>query len=238
MPGGFFWYGWTAHYQVHWILHIIGTSFISMGALMVMMPIQAYLVDAFGPRAAASALAVNTLLRSLTGCFLPLAGPSLYDSLGLGWGNTLLGGSQAPTSPAVACIWRHSSDSSGKRCAPSQGAYDSTYFVVAIDRDWKRRGVLLVTLDDQERAYKVDLIGVEAGKTGILLLNLLVANTDWFDAKEHCALWLDDGGGGSDDEDDGEKMMGTRMGSLGSGRFFFAFISLQGAEAGIQTQMS
>lgn len=37
MPGGFFWYGWTAHYQVHWILPIIGTSFISMGALMVMV---------------------------------------------------------------------------------------------------------------------------------------------------------------------------------------------------------
>ncbi|KAL1618819.1 hypothetical protein SLS56_010378 [Neofusicoccum ribis] len=91
IPGGFFWYGWTSYYKVHWILPIIGTSFIGMGALMVMMPIQVYLVDAFGPRVAASALAANTLLRSLAGCFVPLAGPSLYDSLGLGWGNTLLG---------------------------------------------------------------------------------------------------------------------------------------------------
>ncbi|KAK0645235.1 Efflux pump rdc3 [Lasiodiplodia hormozganensis] len=91
IPGGFFWYGWTSYYKVHWILPIIGTSFIGMGALMVMMPIQVYLVDAFGPRVAASALAANTLLRSLAGCFLPLAGPSLYEALGLGWGNTLLG---------------------------------------------------------------------------------------------------------------------------------------------------
>lgn len=119
---------------------------------------------------------------------------------------------------------------SGKRCAPSKSVYNPAYFVVTIDRDWKRRGVLLVTLDDQERACKVDLIGVEAGKTGFLLLNFLVADTDWFDAKEHCALWLDDGDDGSDDEDDGEKMMGTRMGSLGSGRFFFAFISLHWME--------
>lgn len=89
---------------------MMGTSLIGMGALMVMvwisvspicgvitnvvgvqMPIQVYLVDAFGPRVAASALAANTLLRSLAGCFLPLAGPSLYEALGLGWGNTLLG---------------------------------------------------------------------------------------------------------------------------------------------------
>lgn len=55
------------------------------------MPVQLYLVDSFGPTTAASALAANTVLRSLAGTFLPLGGPGLYDSLGLGWGNTLLG---------------------------------------------------------------------------------------------------------------------------------------------------
>ncbi len=55
------------------------------------MPAQIYLVDAFGSEAAASALAANTLLRSLFGTFLPLAGPKMYQSLGLGWGNSLLG---------------------------------------------------------------------------------------------------------------------------------------------------
>jgi hypothetical protein len=56
------------------------------------MPVQMYLVDAFGPKSAASAIAANTVLRSLFGCFLPLAGPSLNNNLGLGWANTLLGG--------------------------------------------------------------------------------------------------------------------------------------------------
>lgn len=55
------------------------------------MPIQVYLVDAFGPRAAASALAANTVLRSIAGSFLPLAGPAMYAALGLAWGNSLLG---------------------------------------------------------------------------------------------------------------------------------------------------
>ena len=55
----------------------------------IQMPIQTYLVDAFTIHAA-SALAANTVLRSLVGALLPLAGQRMYDSLGLGWGNSLL----------------------------------------------------------------------------------------------------------------------------------------------------
>ncbi|KAH6660547.1 major facilitator superfamily domain-containing protein [Truncatella angustata] len=88
---GFFWYGWSAQYQVHWIVPIIGSSVIGIGALFVMMPAQIYIVDAFGPQTAASALAASAVLRTLSGAFLTLAGPPMYASLGLGWGNSLLG---------------------------------------------------------------------------------------------------------------------------------------------------
>lgn len=54
------------------------------------MPIQTYLIDAFTIHAA-SAIAANTVLRSLCGALLPLAGPKMYATLGLGWGNSLLG---------------------------------------------------------------------------------------------------------------------------------------------------
>jgi hypothetical protein len=54
------------------------------------MPTQTYLVDCYG-KYAASALAANTVLRSIFGCILPLAGPTMYSKLGLGWGNSLLG---------------------------------------------------------------------------------------------------------------------------------------------------
>ena len=64
--------------------------FVGLGAFLILMPAQLYLVDAFGPEAAASALAANTVLRSLFGAFIPLVGNPLYDSLGLGWGNSLL----------------------------------------------------------------------------------------------------------------------------------------------------
>ncbi|OLN98046.1 putative transporter C1529.01-like protein 8 [Colletotrichum chlorophyti] len=87
---GFFWYGWSACADTHWIVSVLGTLVIGFGSFIVLMPSQIYLVDAFGSEASASALATNTFLRSLFGAFLPLAGPPLYDRLGLGWGNSLL----------------------------------------------------------------------------------------------------------------------------------------------------
>jgi hypothetical protein len=54
------------------------------------MSLQTYLVDAF-TRYAASAIAANTVLRSLVGALLPLSGLRLYNKLGLGWGNSVLG---------------------------------------------------------------------------------------------------------------------------------------------------
>lgn len=54
------------------------------------MPIGTYLVDAF-TKYAASAMAANTVLRSLGGALLPLCGRRMYDTLGYGWGNSLLG---------------------------------------------------------------------------------------------------------------------------------------------------
>ncbi|EJP62611.1 MFS transporter, putative [Beauveria bassiana ARSEF 2860] len=90
IPIGFFWYGWSADKVTHWIVPILGTLVIGLGAFLTPMPAQLYLVDAFGAEAAASALAANTVLRSLFGALLPLAGPAMYEALGLGWGNSLL----------------------------------------------------------------------------------------------------------------------------------------------------
>ena len=53
------------------------------------MSVQTYIVDTF-TRYAASAMAANTVLRSLFGATFPLFGLQMYAKLGLGWGNTLL----------------------------------------------------------------------------------------------------------------------------------------------------
>lgn len=54
------------------------------------MAVCMYLVDAY-EMYAASALAANTIIRSIAGALLPLCGLRMYNALGLGWGNTMLG---------------------------------------------------------------------------------------------------------------------------------------------------
>ncbi|RMZ78217.1 hypothetical protein DV738_g4024, partial [Chaetothyriales sp. CBS 135597] len=106
VPIGLFVYGWSAEYGVHWIVPIIGTAFVGMGMLATFMAVQTYLVDVFTIYAA-SAIAANTVLRSLLGAFLPLAGPSMYDALGLGWGNSLLGFIGAAMAPVTYLFYKY-----------------------------------------------------------------------------------------------------------------------------------
>lgn len=90
LPIGLFIYGWAADKHVHWIVAQFGTAIIGFGMISIMMCIQTYLVDAF-PMHAASVTAANAVLRSTLGALLPLIGLELYNALGLGWGNSLLG---------------------------------------------------------------------------------------------------------------------------------------------------
>ena len=90
VPITLFWYGWTIEKHVHWIVPILATAVLGIAVISTKIPAFSYLVDAFGIHAA-SALASNITLRSLTGAFLPLVAPPLYNRLGLGWGNSLLG---------------------------------------------------------------------------------------------------------------------------------------------------
>ncbi|RAH44638.1 MFS transporter [Aspergillus brunneoviolaceus CBS 621.78] len=90
LPISFFWYGWSAKYKVHWIVPIIGMAPFGIGMMGIYMPIQTYVIDCY-PAYAASANAALTATRSLVGALLPLAGPAMFDALGLGWGNSLLG---------------------------------------------------------------------------------------------------------------------------------------------------
>lgn len=89
LPIGLFWYGWSADKKVQWIVPIIGTVFIGIGNIAIFMCIQTYLVDTFNIYAA-SALAANSVIRSVIGATLPLCGRQMYNKLGLGWGNSLL----------------------------------------------------------------------------------------------------------------------------------------------------
>ncbi|KAI4598581.1 hypothetical protein KJ359_002994 [Pestalotiopsis sp. 9143b] len=90
LPCGLFIYGWTAQYHVHWIVPIIAHIPVGLGIQLIFFSIQVYIIDAFTSYAA-SALACNTVIRSMFGALLPMAGLPMFSNLGLGWGNSTLG---------------------------------------------------------------------------------------------------------------------------------------------------
>ncbi|KAI0638314.1 multidrug resistance protein 4 [Trametes polyzona] len=90
VPVGIFWYGWSAQARIHWIMPIIGTGIFGFGMMTTFLPIQLYLVDTF--TYAASALAAASVFRSMLGFAFPLFGSQMFDTLGLGGGNSLLAG--------------------------------------------------------------------------------------------------------------------------------------------------
>lgn len=72
----------------------------------VWLPIQAYIIDAY-PQHAASGLAAFSVLRSTVAAFLPLAGPKMYESLGIGWGTSLLGFIAIALIPIPTIIYKY-----------------------------------------------------------------------------------------------------------------------------------
>jgi len=69
---------------------IIGGGVFTFGMILIYIPIQLYLVDAF--EYAASALAAAAVFRCLCGFGFPLFGEQLTAGLGFGGANSLLAG--------------------------------------------------------------------------------------------------------------------------------------------------
>lgn len=86
-----------------------------------------------------------------------------------------------------------------------EGAYDPTYFIAAISRDWRTEGVLVVTLDNDEQLdCDVDSFRIEAEESGLSMMNLQIANSSWEEQKESYGLDPDDQSGGNNDDDDND----------------------------------
>ncbi|EFQ30973.1 major facilitator superfamily transporter [Colletotrichum graminicola M1.001] len=106
LPVTFFWYGWTAEFKTHWAAPVIGLLPFGIAILGIWQPIQAYAIDAY-PLDAASPMAAFTVFRSVVAAFLPIAGPPMYDALGIGWGNSVLGFIAVALIPVPALIYRY-----------------------------------------------------------------------------------------------------------------------------------
>ncbi|KAK9850542.1 Major Facilitator Superfamily [Penicillium brevicompactum] len=94
---GQIWFAWTSTPNVHWVVPILAGIPFGAGNAALFIYASNYLAHSYG-EFAASALAGNTVVRSILGAVLPLAGPSMYASLGLNWAGFVLGMAE------VACI--------------------------------------------------------------------------------------------------------------------------------------
>lgn len=91
LPAGLLLYGWTAEYQIFWLVPDIGLFLVGLGFLAPLAAIQHYILDCYSKGGfAASALAGMNVLRFLAGFGFPLFADNLFESLGLGWGNSVL----------------------------------------------------------------------------------------------------------------------------------------------------
>ncbi|KAI0161039.1 major facilitator superfamily domain-containing protein [Hypoxylon sp. FL1284] len=82
-------YGWAAQARVHWAAPVAGSALVGAGNVLLNAAVVGYLIDAFTAYAA-SAVAANTVIRSLGGTLLPLVGRRLYAALDWGGGSSLL----------------------------------------------------------------------------------------------------------------------------------------------------
>lgn len=88
---GIFWFGWTGYTRdIHWAVPACSGIMIGFGLLSIFLQALNYLVDSY-LMFAASAIAANTILRSLFGAAFPLFAQEMYSGMGIEWASTLLG---------------------------------------------------------------------------------------------------------------------------------------------------
>ncbi|KAJ5083525.1 hypothetical protein N7456_012952 [Penicillium angulare] len=90
LPIGLFWFGWTSKPSISWVPQVIAGVPIGLGILVIFMQGLNYIIDVY-MMYANSAIAANTLVRSLVGGGFPLFATSMYERLGVDWASSLLG---------------------------------------------------------------------------------------------------------------------------------------------------
>jgi hypothetical protein len=97
IPLGMFWFAWTNYPSIHWIVSIAAGAPFGFGTCLVFYSLFNYLVDAYTIYAA-SALAANSVLRSVFGAAFPLFTTQMYHNLGIHWASCI------PAFLALACV--------------------------------------------------------------------------------------------------------------------------------------
>ncbi|KAH8811726.1 major facilitator superfamily domain-containing protein [Xylogone sp. PMI_703] len=90
LPIGLFWFAWTSSPHITWVPQVLASVPIGWGILMIFLQGLNYLIDVY-LWYANSALAANTMVRSLAGAGFPMFAHAMYAKLGVDWATSLLG---------------------------------------------------------------------------------------------------------------------------------------------------
>lgn len=102
---GLFVFAWTGYKkEIHWIAPTLSGLLTGFGLLTIFLQSFNYLIDAY-LMFAASAIAANTLLRSLAGAVFPLFATQMFDAMGVNYAGTLLGGVAVLLVPIPAAFY-------------------------------------------------------------------------------------------------------------------------------------
>ncbi|KAK8062623.1 major facilitator superfamily domain-containing protein [Apiospora hydei] len=113
-PVTFFVFGWAAEKQAHWAVPLVSLLPFTFAMSGIFQTLQlggaltgcrAYLVDCYEAYSA-TAVAASAVFRSIMGAALPIAGPKMFEVLGLGWGCSLLGFVCLALVPTPLLLWR------------------------------------------------------------------------------------------------------------------------------------
>ncbi|EXJ83665.1 MFS transporter, DHA1 family, multidrug resistance protein [Capronia coronata CBS 617.96] len=88
---GLLWFGWSGYKSsVHWIVPTLSGLFTGFGLLAIFIQCFNYLIDSY-LMFAASAIAANTFLRSISAAGFPLFARQMFNGMGIEWAGTFLG---------------------------------------------------------------------------------------------------------------------------------------------------
>ncbi|KAK4635808.1 hypothetical protein CLAFUW4_01085 [Fulvia fulva] len=88
---GLFWFGWTGYTNsIPWIVPTLSGLCLGFGIYTVFMGCLNYIIDAY-LMFAASAIAANTIMRSIFGAVFPLFAYYMFEGMGVNFAETLLG---------------------------------------------------------------------------------------------------------------------------------------------------
>lgn len=99
-------YGWVAQLILPVWLMLLSVVLLGFSVILSMVPLMAYVVDAFN-LFSASAMTAVLITRCLMGTFLPLVTVPLTDKVGYGLGFTILAAACLVLAPVPFFIWRY-----------------------------------------------------------------------------------------------------------------------------------